>query len=72
MEGFDLNPFMFEYIFEKAWDYPVHKDVPAWTDRLADRRVGKVDENARESWQLLIDSVYNNNGYYKNNSYAGD
>lgn len=65
LEGFDLNPFMFEYIFEKAWDYPIHKDVNEWTARLADRRVGKVDENARESWQLLIDSVYNNDGYYK-------
>ncbi len=59
LEGFDCNPFMYEYVFEKAWDNPLTKDVPAWIERLADQRAGKVDERMRAAWKLLADSVYN-------------
>ncbi|MBQ8423369.1 MAG: alpha-N-acetylglucosaminidase [Coprobacter sp.] len=58
LEGFDLNPFVYEYVFEKAWDFDTHKNISQWVDCLADQRVGKIDENARKAWQLLIDSVY--------------
>ena len=58
LEGFDCNPFIYEYIFEKAWNLPQHRDVPAWTAAMADQRAGKVDERAQEAWKLLIDSVY--------------
>lgn len=59
LEGFDCNPFMYEYVFEKAWDNPLTKDVPAWVERLADQRAGKVDEEMRAAWRLLADSIYN-------------
>ena len=59
LEGFDCNPFMYEYVFEKAWDFDIHKDVAKWTEALADQRAGKEDENMRAGWKLLIDSVYN-------------
>ena len=59
LEGFDCNPFMYEYVFEKAWDNPLTKDVPAWIERLADQRAGKVDTAMRAAWKLLADSVYN-------------
>ena len=59
LEGFDCNPFMYEYVFEKAWDSPLHKDVDAWVERLADQRGGKEEPNMREAWKLLADSVYN-------------
>ena len=59
LEGFDCNPFMYEYVFEKAWDNPLTKDVPAWVEHLADQRAGKVDEAMRAAWQLLADSIYN-------------
>ena len=59
LEGFDCNPFMYEYVFEKAWDNPLTKDIDAWVECLADQRAGKVDENMREAWRLLADSVYN-------------
>ena len=26
-EGFDCNPFVYNYVFEKAWDIDIHKDV---------------------------------------------
>lgn len=59
LEGFDCNPIMYEYVFEKAWDNPLTKDVPAWVERLADQRAGKVDAEMRAAWKLLADSVYN-------------
>ena len=59
LEGFDCNPFMYEYVFEKAWDNPLTKDVDAWVKCLADQRAGKEDPNMRAAWTLLADSVYN-------------
>ena len=59
LEGFDCNPFMYEYVFEKAWDSPLTKDVDAWVQCLADQRGGKEDSNMRAAWTLLADSVYN-------------
>lgn len=63
LEGFDLNPFMFNYIFEKAWNFDTHKDVNRWVEALADSRVGRVDADARRAWQMLIDSVYQSPSY---------
>ncbi len=61
LEGFDCNPFMYEYVFEKAWDNPITNDVEAWTNCLADQHAGKDDPEMRAAWQLLVDSVYNRN-----------
>lgn len=58
LEGFDCNPFIYDYIFEKAWDNGLHTDVSAWTEALADQRVGKTDAKGREAWQILVDSIY--------------
>ena len=59
LEGFDCNPFMYEYVFEKAWNNPITSDVDAWVERLADQRAGKEDPNIRAAWKLLADSIYN-------------
>jgi len=59
LEGFDCNPFMYEYVFEKAWDFDLHKNPEAWVQHLADMHVGKVDENARKAWEILNTKVYN-------------
>ncbi|MBR5455142.1 MAG: alpha-N-acetylglucosaminidase [Rikenellaceae bacterium] len=66
LEGFDLNPFMYEYIFEKAWNYDTHKNVDKWTDALAARRTGADTPEARKAWQILIDSVYMNPNFGHN------
>ena len=58
LEGFDLTPFAFEYALEKAWDTPLHKDVAAWTEKMADQRIGKVDEQGRKAWSLLMDGLF--------------
>lgn len=59
LEGFDCNPFMYEYVFEKAWTSDLHTDKGAWIEKLADQRAGKEDPNMREAWKLLADSIYN-------------
>ena len=58
LEGFDCNPYVYEYVLEKAWDFQTHKDVGEWTRALADQRTGMADEKARGAWSLLVDSIY--------------
>jgi len=58
LEGFDCNPFMYEYVFEKAWDFDTHKDVSKWTEHIADEHAGKVDINERAAWDMLINKIY--------------
>ena len=58
LEGFDCNPFMYRYIFEKAWDYPQHRDPDAYARVLADSRTGKADDGSRAAWKTLLDSIY--------------
>jgi len=58
LEGFDCNPFMYQYIFEKAWDFETHKDINAYSEALADCRAGVVDEKARKAWKILLNDIY--------------
>ncbi len=58
LEGFDCNPFMYQFIFEKAWDSPRHQDLAAYGEALADARVGKVSEAGREAWKILLNDIY--------------
>ena len=58
LEAMDCNPFVFEYVMEKAWDFELHRDVDAWIQALSDRRTGKVDENARQAWNHLLNTIY--------------
>lgn len=56
LEGFDVNPFMYEFLFEQAWEN--ERSVASWIDHLADRHLGRTDKNFRKAWQLLKDSIY--------------
>lgn len=56
LEGFDVNPFMYEFLFEQAWNGIQNLDE--WMDALADRHLGRADKNYRKAWRLLKDSVY--------------
>jgi alpha-N-acetylglucosaminidase len=58
LEGFDCNPFMYEYIFEKAWDFDAHKSIATWAHHIADEHVGHADAYAREAWDTLLNKVY--------------
>lgn len=56
LEGLDVNQFMYEFMFDKAWNTGMSDDE--WVDRLADRRVGFRNEDSRRAWRTLTDSIY--------------
>lgn len=56
LEGLDVNPFMYEYVFEKAWNRPMSDDE--WIQAWADRRAGKADPKVRQAWSDLLNKVY--------------
>ena len=56
LEALDVNPFMYEYVFESAWTGMAETDD--WICALADRYLGREDDLYRETWKLLADSVY--------------
>lgn len=56
LEGFGVNQFMYEFVFDKAWNTFMSDEE--WFDKLADRRTGICSEMAREAWKLLSEKVY--------------
>lgn len=57
LEALDVNPLMYELVFEKAWDGP----GPArgnWMDGWADRRFGNPSAVTRKAWKILSETVY--------------
>ncbi len=57
LEGFDANPVMYEYVFEKVWtEGPIN--LTRWIEDYARRRIGRDDANSKQAWNLLLDSVY--------------
>lgn len=56
LEGIDVNPYMYEYVLDRAWNSPVRGDSAMMS--IVDRRVGHVDSLARKGWRLLLDSVF--------------
>lgn len=56
LEGIDLNPYMYEFILDRAWKSPIDSDSLIMS--IVDRRVGHIDQNARRAWKLLTDSVF--------------
>lgn len=62
LEGFGVNRFMFEWLFEYAWDKDV-TDVDKWITKYAQARTGNNDPVAEEAYRKLIDLVYNDQVY---------
>jgi alpha-N-acetylglucosaminidase len=58
LEGFDINPVMYDYVFEKAWSNG-KTDVAAWAKNWANRRLGTTNAMQQQAWQQLIDKIYN-------------
>jgi len=58
LEGFGVNRFMFEWLFEYAWNSEA-ADAHKWIRNYADSRTGGKDVVAQESWGRLLDIVYN-------------
>lgn len=58
LEGFDCNPFMYQFIFEKAWNKPHHKNLSSYTESLAASRMGGDYPEGREAWDKLLTDIY--------------
>jgi len=58
LEGFGVNRFMFEWLFEYAWDKNV-TNVDKWITGYAQTRTKNNDPVAEEAYRELIDLVYN-------------
>ena len=58
LEGFDCNPFMYQFIFEKAWDMPQHQNLDSWATALARMRAGVDNAEAAAAWKELFDEIY--------------
>ena len=55
LEGFDVQQFPFEYIFDKAWNYgATDADV---VKLVADSHADQPDENVRKAWDVLYNKV---------------
>ncbi|MBS1654807.1 MAG: alpha-N-acetylglucosaminidase [Bacteroidetes bacterium] len=57
LEGFGVNPVMYEYVFDKAW-HDGSVDVDAWMNNWAARRYGKEDAKAEQAWHILLNTTY--------------
>ena len=55
LEGLDVNPFMYEYVLDRAWERTGTDED--WIRNLADRRAGAVDENYRKAWEIMGQKV---------------
>lgn len=62
LEGFGVNRFMFEWLFEYAWDKNV-TDVDKWITQYAQTRTKNNDPVAEEAYRKLIELVYNDQIY---------
>jgi alpha-N-acetylglucosaminidase len=57
LEGFDVNPVMYDFVFEKVWSAgPV--DAGQYITHWAGLRAGRQDEAARKAWEILLNTVY--------------
>ena len=56
LEGFDVNPFMYEFVFERAWDHPV--STTDWIANWAMCRGGNKDPHILKAWDSLHRKIY--------------
>ncbi len=57
LEAFDVNPMMYEYVFEKAWESS-STNTGKWIKKWADLRYGSVNDANQKAWGVLHDSIY--------------
>lgn len=57
LEGLDMNPMMYEFVLEKAWD-DQPTDINQWVRNWAIRRCGGPDKEVEKAWELLATQIY--------------
>ena len=55
LEGFGVNEPLYEHVMSRAWD--TGKDVEEYIDNIADRHLGRVDEQYRAFWHYMDEHV---------------
>lgn len=60
LEGLDVNPYMYEMVFDQAWNQPLDENQRIAS--IARRRAGDSPE-ALEAWTILADSIYRSRIY---------
>jgi len=59
LEGFDCNPLMYEFVFEKAWSGSTDNDITGWVKAWSARRLGYHNPDAAKAWDILLNNIYN-------------
>lgn len=57
LEALDVNPIMYNYVFEKVWD-DGDTDLNEWVVQWARSRYGSEEENYERAWKTLYEHVY--------------
>ncbi len=57
LEAFDVNPLMYEYVFDKVWADGA-TDTKTWVQNWANTRYGVVNKDNQKAWELLHKSIY--------------
>lgn len=63
LEGLDCNIWLYEYLFERAWDAPA-----STSDDVADRTLGREDSHWRKAWSDMTTKIYT---HHVRGSYQG-
>ena len=58
LEGFGVNRFMFEWLFDYAWDTTA-ANTSEWITNYARTRAGHSDPVAEDAWRRLLNLTYN-------------
>ena len=58
LEGFGVNRFMFEWLFDYAWDTTAANTLE-WITNYAQTRAGHPDPVAEDAWRRLLNLTYN-------------
>ena len=57
LEGFGVNPVMYEYVFDKAWNGGPGQ-LDDWVRDWSDRRFGRENDTVRRAWSILQHTTY--------------
>ena len=57
-EGIEQNDFIYDLMSEMGWRSE-KLDLVVWTDLYAERRYGRLNNDAKLAWRLLLSTVYN-------------
>jgi len=58
LEGLNINPVIFDLLFEQPWHPDAKLDVSAWLEAYADRRAGRPDPAVRKAWSILHHEIF--------------